>query len=161
MNIVQRLLLGSALVALALAPVDRWILPQEVASAQGVPPLSGGKVPSDFDILVQGITARAGGGKANATLLTGTINEVTTVASAADSVLLPPCAAGAGPPKRIMVINGQATNAMQVFGSGTDTINGVATATGFSQPAMSATVAAGIEYTCASVASGVGRWYTQ
>lgn len=72
-----------------------------------------------------GITAFAGGGKANATQLTADINKVTTVATAADSVLLPPALAGA----TVFVKNGGA-NSAQVFGQGTDTINGVATGTG-------------------------------
>lgn len=123
------------------------------AQAQGVPPLSGWKVPSDLDILVTGITAKAGGGQATATLLTGTINSVDTVATAADSVKLQLCAGGAGPPKRTTVVNTSA-NSLQVFGSGTDTIDGVATGTGVA-------LAAGVmvEYTCTAVASGVGKWF--
>jgi hypothetical protein len=60
---------------------------------------------------VYGITAHAGGGNANATLLNGWLNTITTVATAADSVMLPPGYAGA----EITVINHGAA-ACQVFG---------------------------------------------
>lgn len=56
------------------------------------------------------ITARAGGGQANATALTAAFNRVTTVASAGDSVKLPSAEAGA----MIVVRNGTATS-MDVF----------------------------------------------
>jgi len=74
------------------------------------------------------ITAHAGGGQASATALTTTINHVTTVVSAGDSVALPLAVAGS-----IVLVTNKAGQPMQVFGSGTDTINGVATATGVSQ----------------------------
>lgn len=77
------------------------------------------------------LTAHAGGGQAAALLLTAGINRVATVASANDSVKLPVSAAG----MTVIAINGAATNSMQVFGSGTDTINDVATATGVAQAA--------------------------
>lgn len=92
------------------------------------------------------ITAYAGGGQTNATALTAQINHVTTVATAADSVKLPVSAAGMS----VTVINGAASNSMQVFGAGTDTINDVATATGVAQAAgKSAT------YHCPVA----GKWY--
>ena len=75
-----------------------------------------------------GITANSGGGQTNATALTTTINHVTTVVSAGDSVKLPAVVAGA-----IVIVTNKASQPMQVFGAGTDTINGVATATGVSQ----------------------------
>lgn len=93
-----------------------------------------------------GITAFAGGGQANATLLTASINRVTVVATAADSVKLPPSYAGAS----ITAINGDAADSMQVFGSGTDTINDVATATGVAQAAGKAAI-----YVCPVA----GKWY--
>lgn len=74
------------------------------------------------------ITAHAGGGKPSATVLTAQINHVSVVASAADSILLPPALAGL----RVTVIN-RGASACQVFGQGTDTINGTATGTGVSQ----------------------------
>lgn len=82
--------------------------------------------------VVTGITAHAGGGQGSATALTGAINRVDTVATAADSVALPaPTFVG----QHVTVINNAAANSMQVFGSGTDTINGVATGTGVAQAA--------------------------
>jgi hypothetical protein len=82
-----------------------------------------------------GITAHAGGGKASATVLRSVFNVVSTVGTAADSDLLPAARLG----DRITVKNGGA-NAMQVFGQGTDTINGVATGTGVSQAAGATTI---------------------
>jgi len=80
---------------------------------------------------VTGITAFSGGGQGSATALTGIVNSVDTVATAADSVKLPaPTYAG----QMVYVVNSTA-NSMQVFGSGTDTINAVATATGVAQAA--------------------------
>lgn len=78
------------------------------------------------------ITAKAGGGQSSATPLKSDIfaHEVTTVASAADSVSLPPAVPGA-----MHFVKNSAANAMQVYGAGTDTIDSVATATGISQGA--------------------------
>lgn len=82
-----------------------------------------------------GITAHVGGGQSGAYQLTADISQVTVVASPGNSVKLPLAEAGA----QYVVINSGA-NAMQVFGAGTDTINGVATATGVSQLAGSVAV---------------------
>jgi hypothetical protein len=81
--------------------------------------------------VVTGITAHAGGGQGSAVVLTGELNSVDTVGTAADSVALPP---PSFPGQHVTVVNSTATS-MQVFGSGTDTINGVATATGVAQAA--------------------------
>lgn len=78
-----------------------------------------------------GIVAHSGGGQASATPLTYQVNNVTTVAAAGDSVKLP-ASLVTGSSLSVTVINSGA-NPMQVFGAGTDTINGVATATGVSQ----------------------------
>lgn len=72
---------------------------------------------------LNGITAHSGGGQTNATPLTAMINRVTTVAAAADSVLLPASAPG----MEITVVNATATNAMTVYPTGSDTINAAAT----------------------------------
>lgn len=77
------------------------------------------------------VTAAAGGGQTNATQLTGVMANVTTVATAADSVKLPLAQAG----MVFLLQNSDAADSMQVFGAGTDTINGVATATGVAQAA--------------------------
>jgi hypothetical protein len=77
------------------------------------------------------ITAHAGGTKSAALALkpTCSFHDVTTVATAADSILLPPAKEG----EFHFVKNSAAANAMQVFGQGTDTIDSVATGTGVSQ----------------------------
>lgn len=94
------------------------------------------------------VTAFAGGGQASATALSATasVYRVTTVATGADSVKLP--AAAAGDVKFLM--NSAATNSMQVFGTGTDTINDVAAATGVAHAAGKGSV-----YVCVST----GSWY--
>lgn len=91
-----------------------------------------------------GLTAHAGGGQGAALALTSMVNRVTTVATAGDSVALPAATAGLA----ITVINSGA-NPMQVFGAGTDTINGVATATGVSQMQNSV---------CLYVCTAAGLW---
>lgn len=77
-----------------------------------------------------GLTAHAGGGQANALPLANAMNEVSTVATAADSVSLPLANDGL-----VVYLRNASATSMQVFGSGTDTINGVATATGVAQAA--------------------------
>jgi len=93
-----------------------------------------------------GVVALAGGGQTGATPLLGTVNSVDTVASANDSVSLP-AATGRGKP--VVVINSTATS-MQVFGAGTDTINGVATGTGVAQAAGK---------TAVYISAASGAWY--
>jgi hypothetical protein len=92
------------------------------------------------------ITARVGGGQGSATPLTSEVNRIATVASAGDSVLLPPSVAGLS----VIVIN-HGANLMQVFGAGTDTIDDVATATGVRQMVNSFVL-----YVC----STPGQWYS-
>lgn len=79
------------------------------------------------------LTAKASGGQSGATLLAAAINNVTTVASANDSVMLPV----ARPGLVVYVSNSAATNSMQVFGNSADsaTINGTAGSTGVAQAA--------------------------
>lgn len=95
-----------------------------------------------------GLTAAAGGTQAAALALSATksVHRVSTVATAADSVKLPAATAG----QVHFVMNSAAANSMQVFGSGTDTINDVATATGVAQAAGK-----GALYVCVSA----GKWY--
>lgn len=82
------------------------------------------------------IIAHAGGGQGSATLLTKTVNYVPTVATAADSVKLRNTDGADGTfAYRQVVINGHASNALQLFGFGTDTVNGAASGTGISLPA--------------------------
>ena len=94
------------------------------------------------------ITAYAGGAQTNATLLASTYNNVSVVATAADSVKLPLGAAGMS-----VYIRNSAANSLQVFGSGTDTINAVATATGVAQAATTSAV-----YVCTSSAPAA-KWF--
>lgn len=72
-----------------------------------------------------GLTAHAGGGQANALQLGYGASEISTVASANDSVKLPAAVINA-----VAVVTNLSVTSAQVYGNGTDTINGVATATG-------------------------------
>lgn len=91
------------------------------------------------------IKATAGGGQAHAYQLTSEVNRISTVATAGDSVKLPP----AKPGRVIKVINSGA-NSMQVFGQFSDTINDLAANLGVSQIPGSV-----VEY----VAANVTHWY--
>lgn len=97
----------------------------------------------------EAVTAAAGGGQTNATQLTGVAGNVTVVATAADSVKLPLAVAGTV----FFLQNSDSTDSMQVFGAGTDTINGVATATGVAQAAGKSGV-----YFC-TVSAPAGKWF--
>ena len=74
------------------------------------------------------ITAFAGGGQTNATALspTATFHRVSTVTASNDSVRLPVSVVGA----MHFVVHAGAGVILRVYGAGTDTISGVATATG-------------------------------
>lgn len=100
-----------------------------------------------YESAQDGIVAFAGGGKASATPLTAQTSRIATVATAGDSVLLPASVPGL----EILVIN-HGANAMQVFGSGTDTIDDIATGTGVSQMSNSLVI-----YSCATA----GAWYSE
>lgn len=97
------------------------------------------------------IVARAGGGQALATALSANVTRhvVTTVATPADSVALPAATTDQLGLKHT-VRNSAAVNAMQVYGSGTDTIDDIAFGTGVSQAA-----GIGVIYECLAV----GKWY--
>lgn len=99
------------------------------------------------------VSAHAGGGQGAATALTAQINRITTVATAGDSVKLPASAVGL----EIVAANNGA-NPMQVYGAGSDTINGVASATGVSQMPNSV-----VTYVCTTsgawLANGIGTGY--
>lgn len=103
----------------------------------------------NFTLVEDSLTAHAGGGQASALALSSTVfsHRVTTVASGADSVKLPAALAGGQPH---FVMNSAAANSMQVFGTGTDTINDVAAGTGVAQ-------AAGIGALYFPLANG--KWY--
>lgn len=93
------------------------------------------------------IVATAGGGSGAAYRLTTQTARVSVVATAGDSVMLPPSAPGL----EILLIN-HGNNPMQVFGAGLDQIDDVAAAVGATQMQNSFVL-----YSCASS----GNWYTE
>lgn len=95
---------------------------------------------------VSGLVALAGGGQAGATGLTGDINVIATVATAADSVQLPQAMAG----REISVTNTSA-NSMNVFPFVGDKINALSVNAAFA-------VAAG--KTCSFFSAASGQWYS-
>ena len=131
-------------------PQVQNIIMSSSGSNAGVPNLS-----LFYESSSDNITAHAGGGQTNAQQLYSEVNRITTVATSGDSVMLPPAVVNQGVTNQagltVLVIN-HGANPMQVFGSGTDTINDVAAATGVSQMQGSMTF-----FTCTST----GKWYTQ
>lgn len=107
-------------------------IPVDTGLSNGVDPQSGGIIPGTLPAPSAqiGLTAQADGTKANATALGYGVNTLTTVAGAADSVLLPYAFPGA-----VVFIANTVATAIQVFGKGTDTIDGIATGTGIDQAA--------------------------
>lgn len=95
------------------------------------------------------ITATAGGNQATAYQLTKSFNVLGTVATNADAVKLP---TDRQVGDEVIIVNDGAANA-QVFGPGTDTIDGVATATG-----VVLTAAKRCSYYVASITAGVAAW---
>lgn len=95
---------------------------------------------------VDSLTAHAGGGQGSATPLTAMFNRVTTVATAADSVVLPASVAG----MCITVTNAAAANSMNVFPASGDAINALAANAAF---AMAAGKTA--EFVCITA----GQWH--
>jgi hypothetical protein len=65
------------------------------------------------------VTAHAGGGQANGVPVVGPMIRVTVVASAGDSITLPPSVRG----MQVIVLNDAAANAMNVFPATGETIN--------------------------------------
>lgn len=96
-----------------------------------------------------GITAHAGGTKAAAYQLTRGFNVLATVATNADSVLLPTDRVVGD---EVIIVNDGAANA-QIFGAGSDTIDAVASATG-----VVLTAAKRCSYYVASISSGIAAW---
>lgn len=78
-----------------------------------------------------GITAHAGGTKAAAFQLDYGVSNVSVVGTNADSVLLPPALAGTW----CFIKNSDSAQSVTVYGGGTSTIDGVASATGNAQAA--------------------------
>lgn len=124
-------------------------VPVDTNLTNGGSPQSGAMIPGTRQVQ-SALTAAADGLKADATVLHYGVNEIDTVAGAADSVLLPAGYIGA----EVVIINTVAT-AIQVFGAGTDTINAAATGTGVSQAASKTAI-----YHCYDLtAAGVGKWW--
>ena len=92
-----------------------------------------------------GIVALAGGGRPGAPVLNLGSNEVVTVASGADSVVLPSAVPGS-----VVFVTNAGASSLQVFANGSDTINGTAGATG---------VAQGNGLSALYIASDVAQWY--
>lgn len=83
--------------------------------------------------ILNGITALAGGGQSGATLLSGFINRITTVGTAADSCILPTTAmTPGGVGSFIMVNNNAASNAAAIFPDVGSAINALSTNTSLS-----------------------------
>lgn len=103
-------------------------IPVDTNLAGGSAPQSGGIVPGTICAPPSqvGLTALAGGAKAGATQLGYGVNTVTVVATDGDSVLMPYASPGAV----VVIANQDAGQDIRAYGKGTDTINGVATATG-------------------------------
>lgn len=100
----------------------------------------------DTNSAANNLTAHAGGGQGSALQLTARMSRVSTVTTSADSVKLIASYPGAW-----TVLTNSGANPMQVFGAGTDTINGVATGTGVSQLAGQTTL---------YWASAAGTWFS-
>jgi hypothetical protein len=98
-----------------------------------------------YESPADGLTALAGGGQNGATQLTTELSRVTTVATAGDSVQLPPSVPGL-----TIIVTNHGGAAMQVYGNGTDTINDNPSNVGVSQMAGSEVL-----YVC----YGLGKWY--
>ena len=143
---------GSYLLGTVLSSSSR--VAADTGLASGAYPQSGGIIPGTLPAPASqaALTALAGGAKAGATALDYGVNVITVVATAADSVLLP----YAWPGALVFVYNADAADASQVFGKGTDTINGVATATGVSQAAGKGAFYVGIGGT--GDGSDAGSW---
>ena len=105
-------------------------------------------------LAVDGLTANAGGTQGTAFQMTADMNRVNTAANTTapySAVKLPLGSPGLD----IFVVNGSA-NPIQVFGAGTDTIDGQATATGVTQMPGSLCL-----YACISISAGVAAWITE
>jgi hypothetical protein len=94
------------------------------------------------------ITAHAGGGQGSAYPITKMISRVSVVASANDSVVLPVSAAGT----QITVLNGAASNSMNVFPASGEAVNSLGANAAFAAAAGTVTI-----FTCVTA----GVWWTK
>jgi len=106
---------------------------------------AGFSLPSNFSgAVAANLTANTTGTQAGATALSYGINQIATAGAAASAAALP----AAVPGTSVTVINDTA-NTTQIFGTGSDTINGVTATVGITQPANSE-----LTYYCAVA----GQW---
>lgn len=142
------LVTGALLSGDSRVPVDTMI-------SGGSSPQSGGMVPGTLPAppVQIGLTALVGGAKAGATQLGYGANTVTVVATDGDSVLMPYAYPGAV----VVVVNADSGQDIRAYGRGTDTINGVATATGNLQGEGTTAIYVGV----AGIGDGTdaGEWY--
>lgn len=118
-------------------PLDEWIVDPVSSTRVGLKTRTTGRslIPLTYtgSPAIDALTALAGGGQTGATQLIEGVNRVGTVATAADSVMLPNTAGTAG--GQICVVINNTSTSMQVYGTGTDTVNGIAYGTGIAQAA--------------------------
>jgi hypothetical protein len=99
------------------------------AAQTTVAPVKGGDFEGQHAVLsgylelsyANGVTAFAGGGQASATQLAKSINVVSTVATAADSVKLPDAVVG-----RVVIVKNTSANSLNVFPKTGEAINALA-----------------------------------
>lgn len=113
------------------APVLPNSAPSSLGAAGSDLTILGGVV---FGTVTNGITAFAGGGQGSAVALTSTINRITTVGTAADSVKLPAAVAG----KLVLVQNAAAANSANVFPQTGESINALSANSAFAVAANKA-----------------------
>jgi len=101
-------------------------------------------------VSVDALTAHAGGGQANATKIDGSVQQarVSIVASAADSIVLPPSYVGA----EIAIMNDASANAMNVFPAVGESINLLSANTALSVAIQTVTI-----FYCFAI----GKWKTK
>jgi hypothetical protein len=128
-------------------------IPADTNLSGGTSPQSVGIIPGTLPAPSSqlGLVALAGGGKTGATQLGYGVNTLATVATAANSVMLPYAFPGAV----VFLVNSGAQTA-QVFGRGTDVVDGIATATGADTDAAERVWFIGI--TGAGDGSDAGSW---
>lgn len=139
-----RMIRGEKLNDNIITPLNA-VITQSNTGETALATLTAGTYPTTVNAAV---TAAAGGTQAKGTQLSGTAANITVCATDNDSVRLPLAIAGI----TYDLVNNGAKSA-QVFGAGTDTINGVATATGVAQAAGKAG-----HYFCTKTAPG-GTWF--
>ncbi len=136
-NSLRKTLTSAALAAFtgALAEVTYDVASKRLVANDGV---TAGGFPAAklievlLNTTLDEIEAHAGGGQAEAGVLTATINRVTTVASAEDSVQLSPASAT----NVLQIVINAGANPLQLFGAPSDTsINGASASVGVAIPA--------------------------